>query len=222
MKTALHRVYPLVVIGTGGHAISVANVARSAGFSVKYFVDENKRFDKLLGITLIGDISELANIHEHWFCIAVGDNAARERIFTQLSAKYSNLIFPSLIHSSAILSDYTEIGEGTVVMPGAVVGPNSRIGKFCILNTHSSIDHDSSMSDYSSLAPGVVTGGTVGIGVRSAISIGAVIKHGIKVGDDCVVGANSYVDKDLSSCLVAYGTPARVVRERSVGDPYLR
>jgi len=221
-KRTVQPLYPLVVIGTGGHAVSVANVARSAGFSIKHFIDRKRRTDKLLGIDLISDISELANIHQYCFCIAVGDNAVRERLFAELSAKYSNLIFPSLIHSSAVISDYAEIGEGTVVMPRAVVGPNSHIGRFCILNTQSSIDHDSSMSDYASLAPGVVTGGTVNIGIRSAISIGAVIKHGTNVGDDCVVGANSYLNKDLSPCCVAYGTPAKVVRERSVGDPYFQ
>ena len=106
-------------------------------------------------------------------------------------------------------------------MPNTVVGPNTKIGEFCLLNTLSSIDHDGIMEDYSSLAPGVITGGNVKIGKRSAVSIGAVIKQNIVIADDVVVGANSYVNKDLTSNHLAYGTPAKTIRSRKNGDPYL-
>jgi acetyltransferase-like isoleucine patch superfamily enzyme len=106
-------------------------------------------------------------------------------------------------------------------MPKACIGPNSKIGKFCLINTQSSIDHDCVMFDYSSLAPSAVTGGSVAIGPRSAISIGAKIKHGLKIGKDSIVGANSYLNKDLPNNQVAYGTPAKQVRARSIGDLYL-
>jgi UDP-3-O-[3-hydroxymyristoyl] glucosamine N-acyltransferase len=65
-------------------------------------------------------------------------------------------------------------------MPNAVIGPNSKVGKFCIINTNASIDHDCLMQDYSSLAPRVVTGGDVVIGKRTSISIGATIRNKIK------------------------------------------
>jgi acetyltransferase-like isoleucine patch superfamily enzyme len=107
-------------------------------------------------------------------------------------------------------------------MPNAVIGPNTKVGKFCLINTQASIDHDCVMLDYSSLAPSSVTGGTVQIGIRSALSIGATIKHGLKIGNDCVVGANSYLNKDLPNNQVAYGTPAKQVRTRNIGDSYLK
>ncbi|HEY0684029.1 MAG TPA: acetyltransferase [Steroidobacter sp.] len=211
----------LVIVGAGGHAVSVASVALSAGYEINCFVDANKRGATLLGIGVIGNISELDLKDELSFAIAVGDNAVRERLHAELVRQYGDLRFPSLIHQSAVLSSFSEIGEGTVVMPKAVIGPNSRVGRFCLLNTQASIDHDCAMLDFSSLAPGAITGGTVQIGRRSAISIGAVIKHGLKIGHDTVVGANSYVNRDLPDNVVAYGNPAKAVRSRSVGDPYL-
>ena len=212
---------PLVIFGAGGHAVSVANVALSAGYTIKHFVDKYKIGLNLLGISIIGDIAELADLEAYCFGIAVGDNAARERIYDELQTKHSNLNFPSLVHASATISSFTSIGDGTVVMPKAVVGPNSKVGKFCLINTQSSIDHDCVMLDFSSLAPAAVTGGTVQIGLRSAVSIGATIKHGLKIGDDSVVGANSYLNKDLPNNQVAYGTPAQQVRTRNIGDAYL-
>ena len=213
---------PLVIFGSGGHAVSVANVALSAGYKIECFIDKEKKGLDLIGYKIIGDVGELENADSFSFAIAVGDNAVREAVYKDLIKKIPKLHFPPLIHASAVISFFTEIGEGTVVMPKAVIGPSSKIGKFCLINTQASIDHDSVMLDYSSLAPGVLTGGNVEIGLRSAISIGAVIKHGLKIGDDSVVGANSYLNKDLSNNQVAYGTPAKQVRVRKVGDGYLK
>lgn len=213
---------PLVIIGAGGHAVSVANVAFSAGYNIKYFIDKEKKGLDLLGRRIIGSLAELDNTDNFSFAIAVGDNATRERVHKELVFVTPNLHFPALIHNSAVISFFCNIGDGAVVMPKAVVGPNSRVGNFCLINTQASIDHDCIMLDYSSLAPAAVTGGTVTIGLRSAISIGAIIKHGLKIGNDSVVGANSYLNKDLPSNHVAYGTPAKQVRTRKIGDSYLK
>ncbi len=77
------------------------------------------------------------------------------------------------------------------------------------------------MDDFSSIAPGVTVGGTVRIGRRSAVSIGATVRHKLTIGEDSVVGAHSYLNRDLQGNVVAYGIPARVVRARSAGDPYI-
>ena len=216
-----HHLNPLVIIGASGHAISIANVAKSAGFKIKYFVDKNKKGMDLLGYSVIGDLTELQHIDDFNFAIGVGDNSSRERIYKELKAEFSNMYFPPLIHQSAIVSFFSEVGDGTVVMPNAVIGPNSKIGMFCLINTQSSIDHDCVMLNFSSLAPAAIAGGSVVLGLRSAICIGAKIKHGIRIGDDSIVGANSYLNKNLANNKVAYGTPAREIRERNIFDPYL-
>jgi sugar O-acyltransferase (sialic acid O-acetyltransferase NeuD family) len=216
-----HNLNPLVIIGTSGHAISIANVAKSAGFTIKYFVDKSKKGKELLGYSVIGDLAELQHIDKFNFAIGVGDNPSRERIFKELKAEFDSMYFPPLIHQSAVVSFFAEVGDGTVVMPNAVIGPNSKIGMFCLINTQSSLDHDCVMSDFSSLAPAAITGGGVMLGFRSAVCIGAKIKHGIRIGDDSIVGANSYLNKDLANNQVAYGTPAREIRDRNIFDAYL-
>ena len=42
-----------------------------------------------------------------------------------------------------------------------------------------------------------------------------------RLGDEHVVGAGATVLKDLPPHVVAYGTPARAVRERKSGEKYL-
>lgn len=49
------------------------------------------------------------------------------------------------------------------------------------------------------------------IGDRVDIGAGACVLGGVTVGDDCVIGANSVVVKDLPHGTVAFGVPARPV-----------
>ncbi len=39
----------------------------------------------------------------------------------------------------------------------------------------------------------------------------SIIKHGVKIGKGCIIGANSFVNKDIEDYSVAFGTPAKVV-----------
>ena len=140
---------------------------------------------------------------------------------TSIRASFQKQIFHQLYINQVVIGVGASIGHGTIIMPLANVGPNSTIGDFCILNTSSTIDHDCYMRDFFSLAPRVVCGGTVTIGMRSAISIGATVKHDICVGDDVVIGANSYVNKSVKNNVVAYGTPCKNIIDRNKGDLYL-
>jgi len=78
---------------------------------------------------------------------------------------YPRLFFYSAIHPQACIAGDVETGEGSVAVNSA-----SRIGRFFVLNTRSSLDHDCSMSNFSSLAPGVCCGGNCQIEQFSAIN----------------------------------------------------
>ena len=106
-------------------------------------------------------------------------------------------------------------------MPNVTVISGSRIGQGCILNTGSSLDHDSVMEDWSSLAPSVTTGGNVIIGQRSSIGLGANLIHRVTIGQDTVIGAGSLVLNDFPSQIVAYGSPCKVIRPRAIDEKYL-
>jgi len=114
-----------------------------------------------------------------------------------------------------------QIGQGSVIMPGVIVNANSRVGQHCILNTLSSLGHDGLMDDFSSLAPRVGTGGNFKLGYCSAVSLGANVVENIQVAEHAVIGAGSLVMNDIPSNAVAFGSPARVVRSREIGESYL-
>ncbi|CAN5216827.1 hypothetical protein BH23ACT9_BH23ACT9_10980 [soil metagenome] len=85
------------------------------------------------------------------------------------------------------------IGEGVLMMAGAIVNPDCVVGDHSTIDTGASLDHDSVIGRCVSLAPNVATGGGVHIGDHKAISIGAVVAHGRSVGTHTVTGARSVV-----------------------------
>jgi maltose O-acetyltransferase len=50
------------------------------------------------------------------------------------------------------------------------------------------------------------------------LGAGAIVLPGVTIGENTVVGAGALVTKDLPAGVVAYGNPARVVREIGEGD----
>jgi acetyltransferase-like isoleucine patch superfamily enzyme len=140
---------------------------------------------------------------------------------TELRATIPAARFARLAHPSASVSSFATIGEGAVILQNAAVCANAVISAHCIVNTAAVAEHDTVMEDFSSLAPAAVTGGNCHIGARAAICIGAVVRHGVRIGEDAVLGANAYAHEDIPARTLAVGTPARVIRNRDKSDPYL-
>lgn len=156
-----------------------------------------------------------------WVVVAIGDNFARMEVCNQLLNENPLLEFPVIAHPSASIAPSAELGPGTVVLQGAVIGARTTTGRGCLVNSGAVVDHETELSDYCSVGPGATLGGRVRIGERSVISIGATVKHGISVGRDAVLGAAAYAHQDIPSLCVAYGVPAREVRPRAASDTYL-
>ena len=208
----------LLIVGCGGHAKVVTDIAYDLGFKKIIYQDVDLKKKQFMGKNVFHeDFSDF----DDYFFVALGDNFLREKVTNKFQQSNPHAVAATLIHPSSYISENCNVGKGSVIMPLCVINSSSQIGKGVIINTRSSIDHDNNLQDFSSIAPGVTTGGMVRIGNRSAISIGAVIKHGIIVGSDSIVGASSYVNKNFSSKKIIYGSPAKIIRDREVGEKYL-
>ena len=210
----------IIIIGGGGHAVSVANVAINVGYDVKCFIDPARASEKIFGVEILPELPENINFEQINLALAIGNNFNRERIYYELKTKFNNLNFPILCHQSAQIHINSNVGEGSVIMPNAFVGPNSQVGRFCIINSKASIDHDCTMQDFSSIAPAVTTGGAVKIGERSFVGIGTIIKDRIVIGNDTVIGACSYVNNNTGDNFLCYGIPAKIIKPRRNDDGY--
>ena len=215
----------LFVVGMGGHAKSLASLASDLGFEVAAYISKQSKLKVFENAPVFSDYSCLRESSDVNIAIALGDNYLRERTYLDLKEYVREtdvkIRFPKLIHPSVSLGKMAEVEEGSIVFPGANIGAHSFVSSFCILNHLSSIDHESVMKQFSSCAPGVVTGGNVEIGERSAILIGAAVAHRVVVGADTVLAGNSFLNSDAQDLKLYGGSPARVLKDRYLGEPYL-
>ena len=163
----LEKMKLLVIIGNGGHANVVKDIAKDENFNkilfIRLNIDKNKK--DLIKIKKILDKYSSSNIY---FTIGIGFNFKRKIISETINKNFKGKFkWKSIISNNSIISNDVKIGIGTIIMPGVVINKGVKIGKHCIVNTSSSIDHDNMISNFVSIAPGVNTSGNVQIGEAS-------------------------------------------------------
>lgn len=211
----------MVIIGAGGHAVSVFEAVSALGLKVSYFVSEENPGGTLLGIP-VNEALDASHARDGGLVVlAIGDNYTRAHVWERVSQTFSSEQLPAIVHPSAVIAASARIAPGSVILQGSTLGAMSQVAEGGLVNTRASLDHESILGKFSSLAPGVTTGGRVTIGDGSAISLGTCVKQGVSIGDNTVVGASSYVNADLPPRVLAYGVPARVIRPRAPDEPYL-
>jgi sugar O-acyltransferase (sialic acid O-acetyltransferase NeuD family) len=217
----------ILIFGASGHGAVVADAIEAAGsHELAGFVDSTKAVGELvLGYPVLGGEADLPALVERemvsGLVVAIGDNWRRSEVVRRATERLPWIQFPSVIHPAAVVSRSAAIGPGSVLLAGAVVNCRATVGRFCLLNTASSLDHDCHLGDFASLAPRASIGGGTSIGSYSAISLGASVVHKLSLGSHCVVGAGSVVVRDLPDNVLAYGCPAKVIRERGIDEQYL-
>jgi sugar O-acyltransferase (sialic acid O-acetyltransferase NeuD family) len=217
----------VLIMGASGHGSVVLDcLEKQGGYNVIGFIDTYKKKGRRLnGYEILGAESDLPYIIEKFNIkggvVAIGDNWVRRRVVDRIHRFASDFKFITVIHPDAVVGKDVQIGQGTVLMPGSVVNANSHVGDHCIINTNTSLGHGGSMENYSSLSSGVTIGGNCFIGRYTAISLGAKIIDNTTIQEHTVIGAGSLVLSNFPAHVVAYGAPARVIRQRKAGEPYL-
>jgi sugar O-acyltransferase (sialic acid O-acetyltransferase NeuD family) len=195
----------LSILGFGGHSKVVIDIAQNLGVNISGFYDDNPNTYSQMynGIKVLGPINSIVSGNA---VIAIGNNKIRKNIVDQTLP----INWKKLIHPSAIIAKDVEIGEGTVVMAGAIIQPGVIIGRHCIINTAASIDHDCIIQDYVHIAPGVAISGGVEVCEGTLIGVGTSIVPYVTIGKWATIGAGSAVISDLPDYSTAVGVPAMI------------
>ena len=205
---------PFVIIGAGGHARVVIELARATNaFSVCGLIDPRPSAQTVLGVPVIGGDEKLRVLQRegigHAF-VAIGDNRIRQKVAMQLALH--GFIQPALTHPSAVLSPSARVEPGSLVMARAVLGTEAVLAAGAILNTGAVADHDCILSAYCHVAPGSALAGAVTVGERTLVGVGSSVKPGVRIGSDTVIGAGAAVVDDVANGVTAVGVPARIIK----------
>lgn len=202
---------PLILIGGGGHCKSVIEAAESAGYLILGVLDMPEEVGKeILSTKVIGTDDDISSyVDKADFVITVGfikNPNTRIKLYNKVKDAGGKLA--TIVASTAYVSKYATIGEGTVVMHQAFVNAGAKIGNNVILNTFTNIEHDAVIGDQSHISTGTMVNGDCKVGCNCFIGSQSVLANGITIGDDIIVGAGSLVRKSIFEKGIYSGNPA--------------
>ncbi len=202
---------PLIIIGAGGHGKVIADIAEKNGYTDIAFLDNNAAVKTCGKYKVIGSCDNAIRHDGADFIVAVGNAKIRRELQTWLTENGLHVV--SLIHPDAVVAESVTVGAGTAVMAGAVINPYVKIGKGCIINTCSSVDHDCNISDFVHVSVGAHVAGTVNIGNDTWIGAGATVSNNVKICSDCIIGAGAVVVKNTDKAGTYIGVPAKMMNK---------
>ncbi|HSE06677.1 MAG TPA: NeuD/PglB/VioB family sugar acetyltransferase [Methylomirabilota bacterium] len=203
----------LLILGAGGHGRAVADLARACGFTVAGFTDRASVAGGP-GSPVLGTDAELAALIRaqriDGGIVGVGNTAMarRAQLYDVLVA--AGIRRPALVHPRAIASPSAEVGAGSVVFAGSVLGSEVRISVNAVLYSGVVVEHECAIEAHAYLSPGVVLSGQVMVGAGAFLGVGAVVLPGLRIGAGAVVAAGAVVTADVPAGRTVMGVPARV------------
>lgn len=198
----------VILIGAGGHALSLAEIARDR---IEGYV-ANEENSSMPG-KWFGTDEESPTLVEngrlfHMAFVYAGLPLMNKRrklldLYESMGAEFATLIAPS-----SIVTPLSQIGEGCAVMSGAIIN-RARLGKNVIVNSGAIIEHDCEIGENTFIGPGAVIGGFTKIGINCFIGLGAKISNGITIGDNITVAMGALVNRDLREPGIYHGFPLK-------------
>ena len=205
--------------GAGGHAKLVIDAIDSAGvYAVIGLLDPDESIweTRVLGKPVLGGDELLCNLRSDGVDRAflgvgsTGDTTLRRVVFENACGEGFEIV--TVRHAAAYVSAKSTLGEGTVVLANATVGPDARVGRNVAINAGTVIEHDVVVEDHTQIATGALLCGGVHVGLGAHIGAGASIKQGVRVGDGATLGSGAAVIQDVEAGSVVVGVPARRIR----------
>lgn len=210
----------LLILGAGGHGRAVADLARACGFTVAGFTDRSSAAGST-GTPVLGTDAQLTALIRpqriDGGVVGVGNTALTRRAQLYGVLVAAGVPQPALVHPRAVVSPSSEVGAGSVVFAGCVLGSGVRIEANAVLYSGVVVEHECTIADHAYLSPGVILSGQVTVEVGAFLGAGAVVLPGLRIGAGAVVAAGAVVTADVLPGQTVMGVPARAARSEESG-----
>jgi acetyltransferase-like isoleucine patch superfamily enzyme len=129
----------------------------------------------------------------------------------------------SIYHSAIVYGDVT-VGKGTWIGPNTLLDGSHglTIGDSCSISAAVNIYTHDTVQWALSGGTAAYEGAPVKIGSCSHIGSHTVVAKGVTIGDHCVIGATSFVNRDIEPWTIAVGAPCRRIGRIEPADGHYR
>jgi sugar O-acyltransferase (sialic acid O-acetyltransferase NeuD family) len=196
----------MILYGASGHCKVVCSTLENLGIVINAIFDDNKSILKINNYDVAGFYNSNLYADDN-LIITIGDNKIRKNISKIVKHNFGKCVSPF-----SFCDKIVELGNGSIILQGAIVQRDSKIGEHVIINTSSSIDHDCVVGDFVHLSPGARLAGGVYVGEGTHIGLNACVIPNIKIGKWCVIGAGSVITRDIPDYSLVVGVPGKIIK----------
>jgi len=199
------------IIGYSGHAFVVIEAAKESHMPIFGYCEIKEQEFNPYDLEYLGNEKDLNFPWSKYrkFILGIGDNRIRKDIVSNLTGKAQ---FVNIYHPSAQISNTARLGEGTFINAMVSINALANIGRHCIINTGSIVEHECVIADYVHIGPGAVLAGNVSVGTGTFIGANSTIKQGIKIGENVIIGAGAVVIRDIPDSVTVVGNPSKILK----------
>lgn len=191
----------LALLGSGGFAKEVAELARLNGHSVAacYSIKSGAFADIHRGY-----LDELERDREEFDGVLLGIGAVDRRTLGIRRTLVDWLVerrfrCPPVFSPRAVCAEGVTLGEGAIIAHGVVLGVDSRVGDFSICNAGAIVGHDAIVGSNVIIAPGAFLGGNVTVGEDSLVGPLAKVLQGVMLGPNSLVGVGCLAIRNVQA-----------------------
>jgi sugar O-acyltransferase (sialic acid O-acetyltransferase NeuD family) len=207
----------LYIIGASGFGREVADTVHaindiSETYEIAGFIDDDESLwgTVINDIPVTGGVDYLSGISadstKPYAVIAIADPKIKELLAGKLDGRVE---WENIIHPTAIVSRYAEIGIGNILQAKSSVGPNVTVGNHCAINASSGLGHDVILRDYVSIMSFCDITGHCVLNERVYAATSVSLVPDITVGRDAFIGAGSVVVRKVKEGERVFGVPAK-------------
>jgi sugar O-acyltransferase (sialic acid O-acetyltransferase NeuD family) len=214
----------ITIVGAGGLGKNVVEILRDCNKVAKLwdilgYIDEDasKYGTQINGVPVLGGLKWLQdnkyNYNDLGCVCAIAEPEIRRKLVDAISA--TGVGFHTIIHPTAIVSDFAEIGCDVIISSFSLISANSKIGNHAYISTGCVIGEDTIIDSYCRVSPKTTISGSCHIKEGVFIGVGTTIIQNRSIGAWATVGAGSLVLKDIPAGVIAFGMPAAVIKEKT-------
>lgn len=206
----------IVLIGGGDHCGNcIDTIEQENKYQIAGIVDlPEKLHKKVLGYEIFASDNDFPKLVEEYkfFLISIGHIlSASPRIKVYKEIKKYDVTLPIIISPLAYVSPHAKVGEGTIIMPFAVIDALVTVGRNCIIQYSTMLAHGAVLDDHCHVSVNSVLG-NCRVGSGSFIGVNSWINNGVTVPPNTVIGSASNVIHTIKETGVYAGNPAKKIR----------
>ena len=191
----------IIIVGASGLGREVYQWLSDLGEkkNIKGFLDINKSalHDSKIDLPVLGTEYTYNPEPNDVFVVAITDSNIKQKAINVLKTK--NASFRSVIHPTALISEYCDLGTGVIIYPYVLISTDVSVGCYTIINLGAAMGHDATVGDYSFIGAYAIIAGWSKVGIGCYIGSGSFIAQRSIVEDGAKVSSNVSVFGKIKS-----------------------